>query len=307
MRKIILTAFCLLLVSGAFAQSYSLASGSIERNPADMALASSAVASDRDISFAALRNAAVLPFSECKADVSAAYAPWAPSSDGYKFINLGVGFNFKQRWGFSVAGSYGIGPSYDVIDDYGCSQGTFGTSSMLLAVGVGCKITDYLSLGADFKYASEKLSAEDGTKGAFNADVFILGRVAGVNITAGVSTLGPRIIASSGESFSLPASAMLGVYYPWKIAPTHILSISADGNYYFKGGANAAAGVQYCWNDLLSVRAGYHFGSDKAPVGSYASVGLGVRIVKGLHLDAAYLLGNATLKNTFSAGLGYRF
>lgn len=302
-----MTALCLFaIVSGIHAQSYSLVSGSIERNPADMALASSAVASDRDISFAALRNSAALPFSECKADVSAAYAPWAPSSNGNKFINLGAGFNFNQRWGISAAGSYGMGPSYEIVDDYGTSQGQFRTSNMLFAVGVGCKITDFLSLGANFKLASEKLSP-DGAKSAFNADVFVLGRVSGVNITAGVSTLGPKVTAASGESFSLPASALLGVYYPWKIAAAHVLGVSADGNYYFKGGINAAAGVQYCWNDLLSVRAGYHFGNDKAPIGSYASLGLGVRIFKGLHLDAAYLLGNDTLKNTFSAGLGYRF
>lgn len=308
MRKVVLTVLCLFsLVPAAFSQSYSFASGNVDRDPANMALASSAVASDKDISFAALRNSAVLPFSDCKADVSASYSPWAPASGGSKFINVGAGFNFNQRWGISVAGSYGMGSSYEVIDDYGASQGTFTTSSMLIGVGFGCKVTDFLSIGADFRYVSEKLSA-DGSKGSFNAGVYVLGRVAGsLNITAGVSSLGPKIIAASGESFSMPASAVLGVYYPWQIAARHVLSVSADGNYYLKGGINAAAGVQYCWNNLLSVRAGYHYGSGKAPIGSYASVGIGVKIFKGLHLDAAYLLGNATLKNTFSAGLGYCF
>ena len=308
MRKTVLTVLCLFsFVPYAFSQSYSLASGSVERNPADMALASSAVASDKDISFAALRNSAVLPFSDCKADISASYAPWAPSSGGSKFINVGAGFNFNQRWGLSIAGSYGMGSSYEVIDDYGASQGTFTTSSMLIGVGLGFKMTDFLSIGADFRYVSEKLSA-DGSKGSFNAGVYVLGRVAGsLNITAGVSSLGPKVIAASGESFSMPSSALLGAYYPWKISRAHVLSVSADGRFYFKGGVNAAAGLQYCWKKRLSVRAGYHYGSAKAPTGSYASVGLGVRIFKGLHLDAAYLLGNATLKNTFSAGFGYCF
>lgn len=68
----------------------------------------------------------------------------------------------------------------------------------------------------------------------------------------------------------------------------------------------AAAGARYAFRDMVSVRTGYHFGTDKSPLPSYLSVGLGVKFF-GVHLDFAYHLANELLGGSFKIGLGYSF
>jgi len=40
---------------------------------------------------------------------------------------------------------------------------------------------------------------------------------------------------------------------------------------------------------------------------NYATVGLGVRIIDMIQIDGAYYLGSDAMKNTFRAGLSFRF
>ncbi len=77
-------------------------------------------------------------------------------------------------------------------------------------------------------------------------------------------------------------------------------------------------GAGYTYNKHVSVRAGYHYGSESKKddgsvvscvIPSYASVGIGGAIA-GFRLDVSYLIptgSNSPLKNTFALALGYSF
>ena len=87
---------------------------------------------------------------------------------------------------------------------------------------------------------------------------------------------------------------------------TSALRFAADADVFFTGGVGAALGAQYGWNDMVFARAGFHLGTGKAPLPTYASVGLGVKFV-GVHLDVSYLLASKVLGNTLCVGIGYAF
>ena len=89
------------------------------------------------------------------------------------------------------------------------------------------------------------------------------------------------------------------------------MAVNLQGGMTFENPAFfAALGAQYCFNDFIRVAAGYHYGDpDKMVIGSYASVGAGVKIL-GISLDLAYLIGltpDSPLSNTFSVGVSYAF
>ena len=67
-------------------------------------------------------------------------------------------------------------------------------------------------------------------------------------------------------------------------------------------------GVEYSYRNAAFARLGYNYASDKAPVPSFASVGIGFRI-RSVRIDASYILPEkeSPQKNTFSAGVGIWF
>ena len=67
----------------------------------------------------------------------------------------------------------------------------------------------------------------------------------------------------------------------------------------------AGVGAEYMAFNTVAARVGYHL-DGKAKM-SYATVGLGVRVIDMIQVDAAYYLGSDALKNTFRVGLSLRF
>jgi len=57
---------------------------------------------------------------------------------------------------------------------------------------------------------------------------------------------------------------------------------------------------------MVFVRAGYHLGTDKAPLPSFATVGAGFKYA-GFSLNVAYLTANNIIGNTLTFGLGVTF
>ncbi len=270
--------------------------------------------------YSSYRNAAAIPFADFQFDVAAGYQGWAPSSsDPTDNINVGVAWNLgKNRKVAVTAGfTYGICDGYDVYDSSGNSKGTFTPNEMQANVGVAWKFLPFLSVGANVKYLGNRL-ADNASYSAVSTDIFVMTKLSDFRIALGVSSLGSGVDSSAGESFSLPASVTLGAGYSPVFGGKHGLDILLDADYYYNSDTFAAAiGAGYTWNDHVSVRAGYHYGSESRKddgtvvscvVPSYASVGLGGKFL-GIRIDAAYLIatGSSPLKNTFAVGIGYSF
>ncbi len=277
----------------------------IVRDPVSAGMGFAGVASGTETAYSSFRNSSVIPFAADKLSVGVSGQMWAP--DGAKSTNLAFGTAFKtgKRLGFTVGGAYQIGEEYSSMDETGNSAGTFKPNDFVLNAGAGFLILDNLSVGANVRYASQKLST-DNSYSAVSADIFLTYRLSELNITAGVSSIGSSVKSVAGDSFSLPVSATIGADWSKTFSETHGLRIAADADYFFSGNVTVAAGAEYSFKNMAFARAGYHFGTKDAVLPSFATVGLGVRFF-GVSLDIAYLTANDVLGNTLTFGLGYRF
>lgn len=248
-----------------------------------------------------LYNPAAVPFRG--SDVAFSFQNWAPGGAKSTNMNLMGGFRIGKRLAINVIGAYQNGKEYPLYDNTGIGKSTFAPSDLLVGAGVGFAFTDFLSLGVNVKFAQSTV-AQGSSYNAIAGDAFLLFRMKGFSATAGVASLGTPV-KSGEQKFGLPTSAKVGLGYDLAFG-TSALRFAADADVFFTGGVGAALGAQYGWNDMVFARAGFHLGTGKAPLPTYASVGLGVKFV-GVHLDVSYLLASKVLGNTLCVGIGYAF
>ena len=188
---------------------------------------------------------------------------------------------------------------------------------MYFKVGVGVRIIDGLSVGANLKYIGSVLWSKDmlpdaKTASAFGADISIMYQIKGVNISLGVTNLGSKLKYGTTDIFTannLASAARLGVGYNAKLAQKHDLNVSLEGDCLFSGEFVGGAGLEYVFNDMVYVRGGYHYGETTNVVQSYGAVGIGLRFA-GVNIDGTYMIptaSNSPMKNTFAISLGYSF
>ncbi len=305
-RYISALALCFALsVSAAYAQSDAMSFVRIVRDPVSAGMGFAGTASTSGTAYAAFRNASVIPLSEARTDIGLGWQSWAPRAASGNNFNFGSAFRLGSRCGLAIGAAYQSGEAYTRMDASGKSGGTFTPNDLLVGGGFGVKITDGLALGVNVRYASQKLD-KDASYSAISGDAFISYRFKSLNISAGVSSLGTSVKGADGNSYSLPSSAALGLDWSVDFADAHGVKLDADADYYFGGGVGAALGAQYSFRNMLFIRAGYHYGSDKSPLPSFASTGLGVKFF-GVELNAAYLLASDTLGGSLCLGLGYSF
>lgn len=274
-------------------ESTALPFMAIDRNPATSAMGGAQATS-------ALYNPAATPLTG--SDVVVSYQSWAPATVKTNNINLLGGLKLGKL-GINLQAAYQAGAAYDLFDATGTARGSFTPSDLLVGVGVGFAFTESLSAGLNVKYAQSTL-ASDYSNSAVAGDLFVMYAQGGLKATAGVASLGTPV--KSGEvSYPIPGSVKAGVFYDLPFGSSAV-NLAADFDYFLIGGIGLGVGAQYDWNKMVFVRAGYHLGSGKSPIPSYASVGLGFRFA-GFHVDASYLTASSALGNTLSVGVGYAF
>lgn len=277
----------------------------IVRDPVSVGMGFSGIASVHGVEYSSFRNSSVIPFASERLSIGASGQIWAP--DGVKSSNIAFGSAFRtgERFGFSIGGAYQLGEEYMSTDETGNAAGTFTPNDLIVNAGAGFKIMESLAVGVNVRYAWQKLSY-DNSYSAISTDVFLSYRISGMNITAGVSSVGSSVKSVSGDSFSLPTSACAGAEWSKHFPSNHGLRLLADADYYFSGNVTVAAGAEYSFKDSVFLRGGYHYGAKDNGLPSFASAGLGLK-VKGLKFDAAYILASEALSGTLTLGLGYSF
>lgn len=304
MKKIIYIAGALMLLFPALAGAQALPFTAADTDAASLGKAGANLTQTESIAYSSFSNAAAIPFSDSKFDASVGYTMWQPSAVKANIVNFGAAYNVKNKFGLALGFMYGMNQPYDITNDGGAVKGQYTPTDMRINAGLSWRFLPILSLGVNVEYASNTL-AKDHLDGAFNADVYLMTKISGLKATVGVANLGTGITSSNGVKFSLPAHASVGLGYEMNFAQIHDIDLALDADYFFKGGFAASLGAEYTFNDLASVRAGYHYGG-KAVIPSYASVGAGVKFV-GIKLDVAYLIASGAMKNTLAVGLGYSF
>lgn len=305
MRKFSVLAIGIMFCCTAMAQDMAVGTSLIGKDPVLMGTAGAASASSQNIALSAFSTAAVMPFSEGLGDVSVSYDRWAPNGQLSNRIAAGAGFNFGKRFTFSVAGVYGTGQEYEVIDDYGAPQGTFKTSDMMFGVGLAAGLGEHVGIGVNAKYVRESIYEDLAVNGVL-IDASFAFHAKGLNVVLAGKNFGPKVKDSEGNSFKLPSAASVAAYYDLVLAEKHDLGFALNSDVFFNGGVTAALGLQYSWNDMVFVRGGYNYATAKAPLPSHAAIGLGGKF-HGVRLDLCYLTASKSLGNTIAASLGYSF
>ena len=278
----------------------------INHNPVTSAFAGAGSASNGTAAYAAFSNASILPFYEGKLDVGAGLQLWAPSTSKSTNISVGAAYKIAPRFALSLGYALNNGQAYEVLDYNGQVSGQFSPKDHVIALGAGIGLGDSFSIGLNVRYAMQKLSAEDSF-GGVSGDLFVAYQFnPDFRITAGVSTLGTPVTASNRKKFAQPASAKLAIDWGTTFAEVHSIHVMADGEFYFSRNFGAAAGLQYSWNQMVFVRAGYRFASQYCVIPSHLALGIGAKFF-GVHIDVSYLTASKALGNTLNIGLGYSF
>lgn len=246
-------------------------------------------------------GATVADYVKDGGDIRATYGSWAPKNIGSKVFGVDAAFKFGKV-GFSIDGKFFNDPEMITYDDQGVSTGKFSPKESYFGAGFSYWIADAFSIGAKARLISSNLY-KDAKANAFAADVELKYVKNGFSAGAAVCNLGGKVkYGTSSTENSLPTIAKVGAKYRFEFG----LSGAAEADYLFAGGLMAALGLEYSIKEIGFVRLGYHYGNETKAIPSYVSAGLGVKI-KGICLDAAYLLGSKTLGNTLMISLGYSF
>ena len=227
--------------------------------------------------WASFDNAALSAFGDNTLDAAVSYTSWAPSS-GNLFAG-GLTYRLGSKIGITAGAYYGLGKEYDVYSNEGIKKGTFTPTQMQFNLGMGYK--------------------------PFSSDLFLMGHMDSIKFAAGVVSLGTPVKSSTGTSYNLPSSVKLAGGYEDSFGGISC-AVYTDLDYFFlASGFSASVGAELGWDEIASLRAGYHFASKNTPVPSYFSAGLGGSLL-GFSLDAAVLLGGQ-LSGTVLVTLGYGF
>lgn len=302
MKKIVISIFVLAMMSGAAlagdgAGSLAMPFVNVPHNSATLGEGGVYLARTSSMAYGAFENIATLPLSGQKMDFSASYEMWSPKQTNESFISFGAGMAFGKL-AFSLSGSLGNNQPYTEYREGGFEGSSFTPKDMAFGLGAAFGITESLAAGVNAKYLSNTLSSKAAYT-AFCVDVMAFGKFGPLGVGGGLRNVGSKVKSYSGAEFSLPTSFAVGAAYDSEAG----FGAELDADYAFGGGLDLSAGAHYCWNDMITVRAGYHMGS---VLPSFLSVGGGFKIV-GIYIDAAYVLTPALASGTVCLGLGYRF
>jgi long-subunit fatty acid transport protein len=196
-------------------------------------------------------------------------------------------------------------PAYGGVSDNGSEirDTEFSPSELSVSAGASYSVLDFLSVGLALRYADSKL-AEDASSAVFGADVALYFKKNGIKAGLSVNNLCTKV-KFLDRAYSQPMMAKLGAGYDLTLGNS-ALDFMAEVDVLFSGSLMAGAGCEYSFNEMVYVRAGYHYGSSVDVVPSYASAGLGISIF-GAKLNVAYLFGSRILANSMCFSLGYSF
>jgi len=277
----------------------------IDRNAATLGMGGAGSASTSSIAWSSFSNSAVIPFFAGKGDIGASYQAWAPKTSKTSNINIGGAYKISEKFGLSVGGAFQSGQSYDVFDSSGSPSGTFTPSEMMFNIGAGFKFSDNLSAGLNARYASQKI-ASSTTLSGFGVDAHLLYHAGNANISAGLNNVGPKVSSSKGDSYSPATSANLAGTYNFAINPKNAVMGALDLDYFFSGCLTAALGAEYAYDNMVFVRAGFHYGAEEAIIPTFVSLGAGFKY-EGFKIDLSFLTANENIGSTIAIGVGYCF
>lgn len=221
--------------------------------------------------------------------------------------------------GYSEVGPVTLGVSVQALDsgempvttEFSGPEGTgetFRLTDVAAGLSVSQALTDLFSYGVTAKYVRE--SAAGVSTSAALVDLGVFYKIGDTGVQLGVAirnfgfentpsgsidrtTLGGTVTETEFEGAEPPTTFMLGASFrPFAATSQHDLVLSGQLTNPSDNAERYNVGVEYTWNQLLALRAGYRFGVDEA---SLPSVGAGL-LVPGIGPDVRIDYGFTNLE-----------
>ena len=257
--------------------------------------------------FAIYNNNAATALSPFKGAFAASYTMWQPTTTDNQLMSLSGFIKMGKRSAISLGSRLFLYPAYDLSNPQGSVTGAFNPRELSVDLGYAYNISGSFSAAATVHYISSKMGPE-AAGSAFAADLGLMYQPGNLSLGLTATNLGSKIDYGYGP-YSLPAQIKLGAGYRFSLQEKHLLTATVQAGYLIvNSGITAGIGLEYSYNNLISLRVGGHYGDPEKGIPSHLSAGLGFNF-KGLTLNAAYLLvqKDSPLANSLSIGLGWAF
>lgn len=257
--------------------------------------------------FAIYNNNAATALSPFKGAFAASYTMWQPATTDNQLMSLSGFIKMGKRSAISLGSRLFLYPAYDLSNPQGIVTGAFNPRELSVDLGYAYNISGSFSAAATVHYISSKMGPQ-AAGSAFAADLGLMYQPGNLSLGLTATNLGSKIDYGYGP-YSLPAQIKLGAAYCFSLQEKHLLSVTVQAGYLIvNSGITAGIGLEYSYNNLISLRVGGHYGDPEKGIPSHLSAGLGFKF-KGLTLNAAYLLAqkDSPLANSLSVGLGWAF
>lgn len=255
--------------------------------------------------FTVSNNASAMPFSKETGHIAASYISWMPDNLNQQLIGLS-GFHNINRFSYGLSGKYYIHSPYEITNNQGFSDGQFTPSEFSVDIAFSYRIIKGLSAGISLRYVNSVLSDKYKAR-AYSTDISVSYRTKSLRIAIAATNIGSKVDYGT-TPYNMPMMAKVGIGYILGINEKNSIGIHAEGDFLvYKKNIMASLGAEYSYNDMVFIRAGYHYGNISY-LPSYASTGIGLRVF-GINLSGAYILGldNSPINGTYMFSLGYQF
>ncbi|MBR5736399.1 MAG: PorV/PorQ family protein [Bacteroidales bacterium] len=242
-----------------------------------------------------------------KGSADATYVMWQPQALGNNIVMLDGYFKVADKFALSAGGKFNMYKPYESVNQQGNPAGSFTPSEMMGFLGFHYGVNDNLALVADIKFVSSKLAAKYAGQ-AIGADLGLAYDIDGLMLAFTARNVGTKITYSTSVQSNLPMTVLLGAEKSIDMGD-NALDFAVDAGYMpLHSCMVAKAGAEFSIQRIFDIRAGFHFGSNKAVEPSYATVGIGAN-VNVVRLGFAYFIagGDSPLKNTLAFSVGAQF
>lgn len=224
---------------------------------------------------------------------------------GYKFAKRHAAFaGFRYAGGLKVKGFNMLG---EPTKDYKPYDWTidFGYAYM---IGKGFSV--YATGSIIFSHLSKNANGGAFTVGASyqNNDMTVANKSANFMVDAKVAAIGPKLDYGNGYKVSMPTHVAVGGALSVDMADKHQVGAAVSARYFFQPSETkvfmAGGGLEYTYNNMVSVRAGYEYGDHNL---SHFTMGAGIKY-RGLRLNGGYMLKTVDAGSSYcTVGIGYDF
>lgn len=279
--------------------------------------------SQRGNPFSLYNYAGVTALDSCSGSVGYSFGGWMPSQKMHNQHTLAGYWKFAERHSFATGVRYFLYPVVNTSGDDGLITDQFRPFDVSIDMGYSYALNPVFSIFTTVRYVTGKITDVEGSKAgsAFGADLGCYFRKNKISAGLTVSNIGTRINYGS-EDNSMPARVKIAGGYSLPAGNKQTVNGVVETAYVFLPedytGFEAGIGVEYSYDKLIAVRAGYRLGNSEdnpevVPDNfgsslSYATFGLGLNLWRG-SFDVSYLLAGteSPVRNSFRLSLGFEF